>query len=69
MQINEKLSIINEKLPRGSYSIISKKKGIRINTISDVFQGRTKNPELKTLQKIIPIAKEIINETNKLLEI
>ena len=45
MQINEKLSIINEKLPRGSYSIISKKTGIRINTISDVFQGRTKNPE------------------------
>ena len=68
MQINEKLLKINEKLPRGSYSIISQRTGIRPNTVSDVFQGKCKKPELKILQKIIPEAKKIIQETNELLD-
>lgn len=68
MRINEKLTKINEKLPRGSYSIISERTGVRPNTVSDIFQGKSKNPDLKTLQKIIPEAKKIIQETNELLD-
>lgn len=68
MQIKEKLIEIGKQLPRGSYKVISEKTGLRRNTITDIFRGRA-NPTITNLRKIMPVAKELLKETNEMLEL
>ena len=68
MQIKEKLIEIGNRLPRGSFKVIAEKSGLRRNTITDIFKGRS-NPTVTNLRKIMPIAKELLKETDEMFEL
>lgn len=66
MQINEKLQELYKELPRGSVKDLSDATGIRQNTIIDIFKGKSKKPDLKTLELLIPEVSKIIDKQNEL---
>ena len=62
MQIKEKLIEMGNKMPTGSFSSIAKEANVSYSVVSEMFSGKSK-PKKETLEKIVPIAKRIIKET------
>lgn len=65
MQINEKISELNKKLPRGSKKYISETTGLDIRTVINFFQ--LKPVRLETSNKIIEASKDIIKNIHNQL--
>ena len=65
MQRNKKILDIKEKLPKGSFVIISERTGISQKTVGLFFKLKS-NYRVETYKKIIKEASAIIEECNNI---
>ncbi len=54
MTLNERIFLIKQQLKQQkiTYEELSQKSGIPLNTLKNIFRGRTANPRLDTMQAI-----------------